>query len=116
AIARWPPWMLGMQNRDGGWGSFERDNDKRWLTHVPFADHNAMIDPSTADITGRVLESLAHFPERARELAPVVRRAVDFLRRNQDTEGCWYGRWGVNYLYGTWQALRGLAAAGQDMQ
>src|SRR6185295_10058643 len=115
AIGRGLGWMLGMQNRDGGWASFDRDNDKQWLTHVPFADHNAMIDPSTADITGRVLECLAHFPELGGRLAPARRRAVDFLRRDQHTEGCWYGRWGVNYLYGTWQALRGLRLIGEDM-
>jgi squalene-hopene/tetraprenyl-beta-curcumene cyclase len=115
AIARGLAWMMGMQNRDGGWGSFDRDNDKQWLTEVPFADHNAMIDPSTADITGRVLECLAHFPAYARA-HPAVERAVDFLRRDQTTEGCWYGRWGVNYIYGTWQVLRGLHCIGEDMR
>jgi squalene-hopene/tetraprenyl-beta-curcumene cyclase len=106
-------WMLGMQNRDGGFASFDRDNDKEWLTRVPFADHNAMIDPSTADITGRVLESLSHFEGGGP--ADVVRRAIEFLRRDQATDGSWYGRWGVNHVYGTWQVLRGLRAAGEDM-
>jgi squalene-hopene/tetraprenyl-beta-curcumene cyclase len=115
AVARGLGWMMGMQNRDGGWGSFDHDNDKRWLTEVPFADHNAMIDPSTADITGRVLECLARFPAYSRT-HPAVVRAVDFLRRDQTTEGCWYGRWGVNYLYGTWQVLRGLRCIGEDMR
>jgi squalene-hopene/tetraprenyl-beta-curcumene cyclase len=106
-------WMLRMQNRDGGWGAFDRNNDKQFLTHVPFADHNAMIDPSTADITARVLECLSHFGyERSH---PAVRRALAFIRRDQTPEGCWYGRWGVNYLYGTWQVLRGLRAIGADM-
>ncbi len=114
AIARGLTWMLGMQNRDGGWGSFDRDNDKAWLTHVPFADHNAMIDPSTADITGRVLECLSFFPEFG-AWHPVVARATQFLRDQQTPEGAWYGRWGVNYIYGTWQVLRGLARVGQDM-
>jgi squalene-hopene/tetraprenyl-beta-curcumene cyclase len=114
AIARGLNWMLGMQNRDGGWGSFDRDNDKAWLTHVPFADHNAMIDPSTADITGRVLECLSYFPEFG-AWHPVVARATQFLRDQQTPEGAWYGRWGVNYIYGTWQVLRGLAHTGQDM-
>jgi squalene-hopene/tetraprenyl-beta-curcumene cyclase len=109
-IERGMAWMLGMQNRDGGFASFDRDNDKEWLTRVPFADHNAMIDPSTADITGRVLECLAHFAPPA----DVVHRAVDFLRRDQQTDGSWYGRWGVNHVYGTWQVLRGLLAAGED--
>src|SRR5207244_1104418 len=106
--------MLAMQNRDGGWASFDHDNDKRWLTQVPFADHNAMIDPSTSDITGRVLESLSHFPGYG-PAHPVVQRAIDFLRRDQGEDGSWYGRWGVNYLYGTWQVLRGLGAIGAEM-
>jgi squalene-hopene/tetraprenyl-beta-curcumene cyclase len=114
AVRRGLDWMMGMQNRDGGWGSFDRDNDRQWLTEVPFADHNAMIDPSTADITGRVLESLARFPAYTRS-HPAVERAVAFLRRDQTTEGAWYGRWGVNYLYGTWQVLRGLRCIGEDM-
>jgi squalene-hopene/tetraprenyl-beta-curcumene cyclase len=115
AMRRGLGWMMGMQNDDGGWASFDRGNDKRWLTAVPFADHNAMIDPSTADITARVLESLSHFPDFG-VTHPAVARALGFLRRDQTTEGCWYGRWGVNYLYGTWQVLRGLAAIGEEME
>jgi squalene-hopene/tetraprenyl-beta-curcumene cyclase len=111
AIGRGLDWMLGMQNADGGWASFDRDNDKRWLTEIPFADHNAMIDPSTADITGRVLECLGHFPGFGPH-HPVVARAVQFLRREQRAEGAWDGRWGVNYIYGTWQVLRGLRRIG----
>jgi squalene-hopene/tetraprenyl-beta-curcumene cyclase len=114
AISRGLDWMLGMQNEDGGWASFDRGNDKDWLTHVPFADHNAMIDPSTADITGRVLESLAALGGFGVQ-HPVVARAIAFLKRDQTTEGAWYGRWGVNYIYGTWQALRGLSAIGEDL-
>jgi squalene-hopene/tetraprenyl-beta-curcumene cyclase len=114
AIARGLTWMLGMQNSDGGWASFDRDNAKEWLTHVPFADHNAMIDPSTADITARVLESLSYFPGYAPS-HPVVARAIQFLKQDQLTDGSWYGRWGVNYIYGTWQVLRGLARIGEDM-
>jgi squalene-hopene/tetraprenyl-beta-curcumene cyclase len=114
AIARGLAWMLGMQNRDGGWASFDRDNDKDWLTRVPFADHNAMIDPSTADLTGRVLECLSYFPQFG-AWHPAVLRAKQFLRDDQTSDGCWYGRWGVNYIYGTWQALRGLARIGEDM-
>ena len=115
AIQRGLAWMMGMQNADGGWASFDRDNDKQWLTEVPFADHNAMIDPSTADITGRVLESLSYFPGYGRA-HPAVERAIQFLRKDQTTDGCWYGRWGVNYIYGTWQVLRGLARIGEEMQ
>src|SRR5258708_4193173 len=115
AVRRGLAWMLSMQNKDGGWASFDRDNDKRWLTEIPFADHNAMIDPSTADITGRVLESLSHFPEFTAG-HPVVARALAFLRRDQASDGAWYGRWGVNYIYGTWQVLRGVACIGEDRE
>jgi squalene-hopene/tetraprenyl-beta-curcumene cyclase len=115
AVRRGLAWMLGMQNTDGGWASFDRGNDKGWLTQVPFADHNAMIDPSTADITGRVLESLSHFPEFT-AAHPVVQRALTFLRRDQTSDGAWYGRWGVNYIYGTWQVLRGVACIGEDLE
>jgi squalene-hopene/tetraprenyl-beta-curcumene cyclase len=114
AIERGLAWMLAMQNQDGGWAAFDRGNDKEWLTFVPFADHNAMIDPSTPDITARVLECLSHFPRFSTE-HPVVERALRYLRTAQHNDGSWYGRWGVNYIYGTWQVLRGLAAIGDDM-
>lgn len=103
-------WVLAMQNRDGGWGAFDRDNDADFLCRVPFADHNAMIDPSTPDITGRVIESLAAW--EIKQGTPAVDRAIAYLRATQEPDGAWYGRWGVNYIYGTWQVLVGLAAAG----
>jgi squalene-hopene/tetraprenyl-beta-curcumene cyclase len=99
-----------MQSRDGGWGAFDKDNDAEFLCRVPFADHNAMIDPSTADLTGRALEALAMWDQPPND--PAIRRGIEFLRRTQERDGCWYGRWGVNYIYGTWQALVGLAACG----
>jgi squalene-hopene/tetraprenyl-beta-curcumene cyclase len=114
AIAKGLAWMLGMQNTDGGWASFDRGNDKEWMTKVPFADHNAMIDPSTADITARVLESLSYYKEFTLD-HPVVRKAIEFLKKDQSEDGSWFGRWGVNYIYGTWQALRGLRMIGEDM-
>jgi squalene-hopene/tetraprenyl-beta-curcumene cyclase len=101
-------WLLGMQNDDGGWGAFDRNNDCATLTQVPFADHNAMIDPSTADVTARVLECLGRFGYRASD--PVVARGLEFLRRDQTPDGAWYGRWGVNYVYGTSGVLRSLEA------
>ena len=110
ACQRGLQWILAMQNRDGGWGAFDKDNDLELLCHVPFADHNAMIDPSTPDITARVLEGLAQFGYA--HGAPQVDRAVAFLRRTQEADGSWFGRWGVNYIYGTWQVLAGLAAIG----
>jgi len=111
--ARGLRWLLSMQNDDGGWAAFDRACDNELLTHVPFADHNAMIDPSCEDITGRVLETLAieGFPRAT----PVVERAVRFLCERQQPDGTWYGRWGCNYIYGTWLALWGLASIGEDM-
>ena len=106
-------WHLGMQNRDGGWGAFDKDCDKQILTHVPFADHNAMIDPSTSDLTARALEALAQLGyDRG---YPPAARAVEFLRREQESDGSWFGRWGCNYVYGTWLALWGLRAIGEEM-
>jgi squalene-hopene/tetraprenyl-beta-curcumene cyclase len=110
AIDRGLRWMLAMQNRDGGWGAFDRDNNREFLCHVPFADHNAMIDPSTPDVTGRVLESLGRLGHRVGN--PAVDRAVRYLRGSQQPDGSWIGRWGVNYIYGTWRALSGLIEAG----
>ncbi|MBI3838188.1 MAG: terpene cyclase/mutase family protein [Planctomycetia bacterium] len=103
-------WVLALQNRDGGWGAFDRSNDHEFLCHVPFADHNAMIDPSTPDLTGRVLEMLGQLGRRVGD--PVVDSAVAYMRHTQEVDGSWFGRWGVNYIYGTWQALAGLAAVG----
>jgi squalene-hopene/tetraprenyl-beta-curcumene cyclase len=110
AIQRGLKWMLAMQNDDGGWGAFDRNNTRRFLCHVPFADHNAMIDPSTPDLTGRVLEALGKLGRQPGD--PAVARAVAYLRRTQQPDGSWFGRWGVNYIYGTWQALTGLVAVG----
>jgi squalene-hopene/tetraprenyl-beta-curcumene cyclase len=102
--------MLAMQNRDGGWGAFDKDNDAEFLCRVPFADHNAMIDPSTPDLTARVLEALALWGATADQ--PHVQSAIAYLRRMHERDGSWFGRWGVNYIYGTWQVLVGLAAIG----
>jgi squalene-hopene/tetraprenyl-beta-curcumene cyclase len=110
AIDRGRRWVLAMQNRDGGWGAFDRNNSRRFLCYVPFADHNAMIDPSTPDLAGRTLECLAALGYRLGHAA--IDRGVAFLRRTQQSDGAWYGRWGVNYIYGTWQGLVGLAEVG----
>jgi squalene-hopene/tetraprenyl-beta-curcumene cyclase len=106
-------WHLGMQNRDGGWGAFDRGCGHEVLTKVPFADHNAMIDPSTADLTARGLEAMAELGFGV-EYAP-AKRAIGFLRRSQERDGSWYGRWGCNYIYGTSLVLWGLRKIGEDM-
>lgn len=111
-IRRAVNWLLAMQSRDGGWAAFDADNDWEFLSDVPFADHNAMLDPTCPDITGRVLEGLA-----AHGIAgdhPALRRGVDYLVRRQRPDGSWYGRWGVAFIYGTCFALRGLRAAGES--
>ena len=113
AADRGVAWLVGMQNRDGGWAAFDRDINREVLTKVPFADHNAMLDPSCPDITARVLEALAAFGHAQGQLH--VERGLRFLEATQDLRGCWPGRWGVNYLYGTWQVLLGLRAVGYDM-
>lgn len=110
AMHRGARWILAMQSQDGGWGAFDRDNVRELFTQVPFADHNAMIDPSTADLTARMLEMFSYLNVPGDH--PIVRRAIDFVWDDQDPEHCWYGRWGVNYLYGTWQCLVGLTRIG----
>jgi squalene-hopene/tetraprenyl-beta-curcumene cyclase len=112
AADRGTRWMLAMQNDDGGWAAFDRTKNRRILEYIPFADHNAMQDPSCPDITGRVLESLAAYGLTNEH--PAVRRAVAFIRRRQHPGGGWFGRWGVNYIYGTWQALVGVVRVGED--
>ncbi len=114
AVARGQAWMLAMQNEDGGWGAFDKDCDNEVLTFIPFADHNAMIDPSCEDITGRTLEALHAIGVPAGN--PAVRRAASYLERRQHGDGTWYGRWGCNYIYGSWLALRGLLHAGEDLR
>src|SRR6267154_2599512 len=106
AIRRGIQWLLSMQNRDGGWGAFDCDNDHKFLCNIPFADHNAMIDPSTADVTARVVECLGRFGWPADY--PAIQRAVKFLLKDQSDDGSWFGRWGVNYIYGTSGVLRAL--------
>jgi squalene-hopene/tetraprenyl-beta-curcumene cyclase len=110
AIRRGAVWLLGMQNRNGGWGAFDKDNDRQILTEIPFSDHNAMLDPATPDVTARVVECLAQLGLPSTH--PAIRRAYRFLCEDQTDEGAWYGRWGVNYVYGTSGVLRSLDAAG----
>ncbi len=105
-------WVLAMQCKNGGWGSFDKDNTKMIFQYIPFADHNAMLDPPTADITGRILEMLATYGYTRDDKR--VQRAIEFIFKEQEPDGSWFGRWGVNYLYGTYLVLRGLDAIGVD--
>jgi len=114
AFQRGLNWMLTFQCKDGGWAAFDKDCTKSVLEKVPFADHNAMLDPECADITARILELLGQVGFKPEH--PQVRRALAFLRSQQEADGSWYGRWGVNYIYGTWQVLRGLRALNLDMR
>jgi squalene-hopene/tetraprenyl-beta-curcumene cyclase len=103
-------WIFAMQCKNGGWASFDRDNTKMIFQYIPFADHNAMLDPPTVDITGRILEMLSNYGYTRRDKR--VERAIQFVLREQESDGSWFGRWGVNYLYGTFLVLRGLEAMG----
>src|SRR5579859_4582914 len=106
-------WIFSMQCKNGGWASFDKDNDRMVFQYDPVADHNAMLDPPTVDITGRVLEMLAAYGYTREDKR--VRHAIDFILREQEPDGSWFGRWGVNYIYGTMQVLRGLEAMGVDI-
>jgi squalene-hopene/tetraprenyl-beta-curcumene cyclase len=110
AVRRGIDWLLSMQNRDGGWGAFDHENDLQFLNNIPFADHNAMLDPSTADVTARVVECLGHMGWHADHA--VIERARKFLDKDQASDGSWFGRWGVNYIYGTSGVLRALEQIG----
>lgn len=112
SVQRAIDWVLSMQCRNGGWASFDKNNDRMVFQHIPFADHNAMLDPATVDITGRVLEMLATYGYDKNH--PAVRKAIQFLRSEQEADGSWFGRWGVNYIYGTMLVLRGLEAMEVD--
>ncbi len=110
AIERARAWIVAMQGRDGGWGAFDADNDRLYLNHIPFADHGALLDPSTADVTARCVSFLCQLGASAHDA--VVARALAWLRREQLPDGSWFGRWGTNYIYGTWSVLSALNAAG----
>jgi squalene-hopene/tetraprenyl-beta-curcumene cyclase len=108
AIARGREWVEGMQSRDGGWGAFDADNSYYYLNNIPFADHGALLDPPTEDVSGRCVGMLAQLGEGGKPLAD----GIAYLRKTQREDGSWWGRWGVNYIYGTWSALAGLNGAG----
>ncbi len=112
-VERATKWLISFQCKDGGWAAFDKDVTKHWLEDVPFADHNAILDPTCSDITAKVLEALGKlgYPRSHK----VIQRGITMLKRTQDADGPWFGRWGVNYIYGTFQAFRGLAAFSYDM-
>jgi squalene-hopene/tetraprenyl-beta-curcumene cyclase len=115
AIARAREWIEGLQSRDGAWAAFDADNTYHYLNHIPFADHGALLDPPTADVTARGVSLLAQLGE-TRKTSAVLARGIDALKADQEEDGSWFGRWGMNYIYGTWSALCALAAAGEDPQ
>jgi squalene-hopene/tetraprenyl-beta-curcumene cyclase len=112
AIDRAAEWVVGMQSRNGGWGSFDADNTHYYLNHIPFADHGALLDPPTADVSARCLGFLAQIGYAADH--PARAAVIEYLRREQEADGSWFGRWGTNYIYGTWSVLAALNAAGTD--
>ena len=111
AIDRAREWIVGMQSSNGGWGAFDTDNEFYYLNNIPFADHGALLDPPTEDVSARCLSMLAQLGDTE---SPAAKRAVDYLRRTQLADGSWFGRWGMNYIYGTWSVLSALNAAGFD--
>jgi squalene-hopene/tetraprenyl-beta-curcumene cyclase len=113
SLARAREWIVGMQSENGAWGAFDADNEYYYLNNIPFADHGALLDPPTEDVTARCLSMLAQFGETI-ETSSSVARAVEYLRKTQLAEGSWYGRWGMNYIYGTWSVLCALNAVGLD--
>jgi squalene-hopene/tetraprenyl-beta-curcumene cyclase len=113
AVERAIEWVVGMQSENGGWGAFDADNTHYYLNYIPFADHGALLDPPTADVSARCISMLAQYGLRKGH--PVLDRGVDYLLKEQEPDGSWYGRWGTNYIYGTWSVLSALNAAGQDL-
>lgn len=113
SIRRGMEWVVAMQGSDGGWGAYDKDNNRVVFNYIPFADHHALLDPSTSDLTGRCLEMLAALGYDRTH--PAVGPALAFLKKEQEQDGSWYGRWGVNYIYGTWSVLAGLRAIGEDV-
>ncbi|MBK8907726.1 MAG: squalene--hopene cyclase [Rhodospirillales bacterium] len=114
AVERGAEWVLGMQSRNGGWGAFDADNEHYYLNNIPFADHGALLDPPTADVTARCLGMLAQLGYERDH--PAVARAVRWLIDQQEDDGSWFGRWGTNYVYGTWSVLSALNAVGEDLE
>ncbi|MGZ5601733.1 MAG: squalene--hopene cyclase [Methylobacter sp.] len=111
-IERAGVWIAGMQSGNGGYGAFDADNTHHYLNHIPFADHGALLDPPTADVSGRCIMFLGKLVGKRPEYRPVIDSCIAFLRKEQEADGCWFGRWGSNYIYGTWSVLTGFEFAG----
>ena len=114
AIGRGAEWIWGLQSHNGGWGAFDADNDHYYLNNIPFADHGALLDPPTVDVSARCIGLLAQMGVGLDD--PRMKAAVGYVEKDQQADGSWFGRWGVNYIYGTWSALCGLNAAGVDLE
>jgi squalene-hopene/tetraprenyl-beta-curcumene cyclase len=112
ALRRAGNWIAGMASKNGGWGAFDADNTYYYLNNIPFADHGALLDPPTADVSGRCVMFLASVKHRRAEFQPVIDAGIEYLRKEQEEDGSWFGRWGTNYIYGTWSVLVGFEAAG----
>jgi squalene-hopene/tetraprenyl-beta-curcumene cyclase len=113
ALSRAREWVLGLQSRNGGWAAFDADNTYSYLNNIPFSDHGALLDPPTEDVTARCISMLAQLPP-SEEGKRAIAEGIDYLRRTQLPDGSWYGRWGLNYIYGTWSSLCALNAVGLD--
>jgi squalene-hopene/tetraprenyl-beta-curcumene cyclase len=113
AIQRGVRWVLNMQGNNGGWAAFDRNNNRQMLAHIPFSDFMTPLDPGSPDVTNHAIELLGQFPGKYRK---PIERALAYLKNNQEKDGAWYGRWGVNYIYGTGLVLPSLQSAGEDMQ
>ena len=113
-ISRACKWIAGMQSKNGGWGSFDKDNTYHYLNNIPFADHGALLDPPTSDVTARCISMLSQIDKK--KYKNEIKNGVDFLKKEQEKNGSWFGRWGTNYIYGTWSVLNALKASGENMQ
>lgn len=114
SIQRAADWTAGMQSKNGGFGSFEVDNTQYYLNSIPFADHGALLDPPTADVTARCIALLSIVDKE--KYASNIQAAIKYIKSDQEADGSWYGRWGTNYIYGTWSVLTGLEVAGEEPQ
>ncbi|MDD1611936.1 MAG: squalene--hopene cyclase [Methylococcaceae bacterium] len=111
-VQRATRWIEGMQSKNGGYGAFDVDNTYYYLNEIPFADHGALLDPPTADVSARCAMLMAKVAREHEEYLPALKRTIEYLRNEQEADGSWFGRWGTNYIYGTWSVLLGLEQTG----